>query len=150
MTLDFYLLVETRSTDKALSFLDKFLPNRKVASIDFPFPQYADRPSNTFVDPLELMDYLSIRSSDSYSIYWNNIEEEHLFSNAMLFYTDDGKLIFGLSFDSELPIPEEKVSVLQEVIQFLDPQKYCLTAEEPPPENSVDFLEFSDSRMSLE
>jgi hypothetical protein len=143
---DCYLLVDSRSIKVGMKFLDKFLPNRKESSVDYPVPLYADEPQEIFTNAADLMQFLEVESTEDYMVYWKNTENKNVIKHGMIFYTDDGKMIIGFSVEGRNPDDEPVVQSFNEVKSYLNLEIGCITIEEEPPTNSIEFKSFCAQR----
>lgn len=143
---DCYLLVNSRSVKDGMKFLDKFLPNRSESSVDFPIPLYADKPQRVFKNAVDLMLFLEMELNEDYMIYWKNTEIKNIIKHGMIFYTDDGKMIIGFSVEAHDPDDESVVQAFNEVKNYLNLEIGCITIEEEPPTNSIEFKSFCTQR----
>ena len=143
---DCYCLVASRDATIGIAFLDKFLPDREASAVDYPVPRYVDAPQHVFTDPGELMLFLAKKLNEKYSIYWRNIDSTNVFGHGMLFYTDDGKMIVGVSVAGNYPEDALVIRCYKEVKKFLNSEMGCITIEEPPPLNAIEFKDFCSNR----
>lgn len=90
-----YVLCGARTSAVARRFLDTFAEKRVSVAEDFPFPEFADEPEYTFLDPNDVIALLESRRVDSYAIYWN-VEGGLWGEQVMLFFTEDGGMIAGI------------------------------------------------------
>ena len=144
--IDSYYLVDNRKSMYIYDFFKKFSFVKKELSDDYPIPQYSDNPEIVFHSDSELLSYLESNSESDYVIYWGNIEEKSEIKQFTLQYTNDGKMIFGISIFGNEPDSVRSVSLFKEVKNYLNSQKACITVEEPPPINSVEFIDFCSDR----
>lgn len=93
--LEVYVLCGARTSAVARRFLDTFAEKRVPVAEDFPFPEFANEPEYTFLDPNEVITLLESRRHDSYAIYWN-VESGLGGEQVMLFFTEDGGMIAGI------------------------------------------------------
>lgn len=143
---DCYFLVENRERSIVESFIARFLPFNKQAAEDYPIPLYADNPKMIFKDLNDILLYLEKHTDLDYSIYWKNCDEKSLIKHFMVFYTDDGKIIFGISTIGSDPAEKKVVLLFNQILDFLLSKVGCITVEEPPPFNSLEFIKFSKDR----
>lgn len=133
--LEFYVLCESRSTELAKRFLDTFLPFRIPVAEDFPFPQYEDDSKAIFQTPEELMKCLEENKDEGYSFYWNSQCESGP-DQAMLFYTEDGAMIVGLSGVNLAP-----ADTLKKISKQVEGRYGYFTIESCPPNTRDEFIE---------
>ena len=94
---DIYVIEKHRRKDRAIAFLDHFVPNRNEGADEYLIPQYSDDPLYSFSRADEVMSFLESNPTFAQSLYWQNLDEESLNSHGMVFYTKDGCIIFGIS-----------------------------------------------------
>lgn len=133
MTKELYALSNNRSTEAIIAFLNRFLPERVPFADEFQVPEYADKPVAEFSVDIELIDYLVEHSSETYSVYWNDMDPTSS-RQAMAFFTSDRKVILGLAL--ELAGVEE----LQLLADFVGAEFSRFGDEQPPPLTSQDFI----------
>lgn len=128
-------------------FLDTFLPSRKEVAVDYPVPMYANNtPSMVYSSASELMRYLEHDTAEEYLIYWTNSDHSSSYKHGMIFYTDDKAMIFGLSLSGDAPDSEEAITQYLNIKRLLSSNVGCITVEEVPPVNSVEFMNFCKNR----
>jgi hypothetical protein len=131
--IEVYVLCGDRSLSTARRFLEQFAPKRSSAAADFPFPQYSDHALRTYSDPDELIEILESRAHQPYSFYWNG-EGESAVRQVMLFFTEDGGMIAGVSG----PI-EAVEDALVEISEVVGGRYGYITNEAPPPDTVTGF-----------
>jgi len=132
---EIYVLCPQRSQALANSFLEQFLPHRRVAAEDYPFPEFCDHPQTTFATAEEVIDLLESEVQESYSLYWYNLGENEP-ETAMLFFTKDAGMIVGIVIHSE------ESGWLTRLATHVGGRFGYVTFEEPPP-NKIDiFVEY--------
>lgn len=136
---EIYSLGNDRSAEFAKKFLDNFMPLREPAAEDYSVPELQEPPSLTLQDEDEILTYLEQNPTEPYGIYWN-AENSTLPSAAMIFYTNDGKAIYGLVTD------ENGDELLKELSSFVDSQYNLCTEEERPPQTSQGFIALCKER----
>lgn len=133
MTQELYVLGKDRSAQFAIAFLDRFLPQRKVFCEDYPVPESSDNPEIVFTSEFEILQYLEEHPNESYGLYWNDADAES-FNQAMLFFTKDGKVIFGLAEDES-----SLASKFQQLINFVGSEYWLFGSEQRPPDTAAEF-----------
>jgi hypothetical protein len=103
---DIYIAVKTRSKEKAIEFLNYFLPDREESADEYEFPQYERKDEYEFENVLELMSFLEENTNSEYNIYWRNTDEQNPNRHGMLFYTKDEAIIFGISRNADINGPQ--------------------------------------------
>lgn len=146
--IDAYYLIEERNSRIVLDFLEKYFGNRKELSENYPLPQYSDNPKITFSKADKLMEYLDKYSNIDYLLYWENLDDTSEMKFFTLQYTDDGKMIFGISFRGNKPNTSKNIYFFQKFKKILKSKIGCLTIEEPPPSNSDEFVMYCNQRFS--
>ena len=81
-------------------------------------------------DPL--LEYLEKNINVSYAIYWRGLEDKNP-RHAHVFFTNDAKLIVGLSVDAETV----EDATLDEMMNYCSSKIGYITYEQPPPGNAV-------------
>ena len=135
MTQEIYALAANRNATTAIAFLDKFLPERQPAADDYPVPQFADAHTEVFTAPEDLISYLEANPTEGYGIYWDTSVKEGPIWQAMLFYTVDKYLIFGLATE-----PDESPKLLDELVLFAGTGIGMFGWEQPPPDTASEFV----------
>jgi hypothetical protein len=133
---DIYVLVDHRKIDVVNEFLEYFVPDNQVLADEYEIPQYSYNPEIIFRKATELMHYCETNVEATHSIYWFNNQKKDP-RNAMVFYTNDRKMILGLSILHE----SQEREWLTKLKQFSKSKHGCILYERPPPENSADFKE---------
>lgn len=137
---DCYVFVEKRDGSLIDLFLNEFLPERKEAADDYLVPEYSDNPSHEFQSAPDLIEFLCDNKKETYAIYWNSKRDEDP-SNAMVFFTEDGGMIFGLSCDAD---GGNSKTYLQKMKNFLKSELGYIAFEEPPPGTKAEFLDYAE------
>jgi hypothetical protein len=140
--VDCYSLLRTRSKVKCDSFLDSFALQR-IESAD----EYLIN-GNTFNDISDAMKYLEENPHEDYGLYWRNANEHSIFKHVMIFYTNDGNVILGLSVVGNSDFSLSVKEGYQRLIQFTSSKINCVTVEEPPPSSTEEFIQFSNKRKA--
>jgi hypothetical protein len=136
---DVYVLAPERSASIALQFLDEFAPHRVETAVDYQFPQHSDQPEVVLTTAHDAITYCAHHPRESQSLYFRNLSGGH--AHAMLFFTEDGGLILGLSV--EQADPADTLLRLREHAH--SPIGY-LTFEEPPPVTASEFRRLAQAR----
>lgn len=137
---DCYVLSEKRTSTFILSFLDRFLSNRKESADEYEIPQYADNPKIVFKTAVELIDYLTINKDEVHTIYWSNTDMTDI-KGAMCFFTNNGHLILGLYCDTMYPDTTIEDKVFADLRSFCGNSDGYITYEEPATHDTTEFLE---------
>ena len=97
---DIYIITGKRDSVTVEDFLQHFLPQREESADEYEIPQYSNNPEKVFNKAYELMKHCERNRKVEYSIYWRargGVKPEH----GMVFYLEDGNVIYGLSTDAE-------------------------------------------------
>lgn len=132
---DVYVLCGNRSPEMATSFLDAFLPSRLPAADEYPFPQFADAPTDTLSNPEEIILKLAHLENERYGLHWHNTRREEPLG-ASLFYTADGGLVAGLFL-----YEDNVLEWLAKMARVVGGRFGYMTLEAPPPETQTAFVE---------
>jgi len=144
---DCYVITNRRDKAFILSFLDRFVPNRKETADEYEFPQYSSQPQMIFPTADQLMTFMEKTPFEPHTIYWANEQRNDFLTHCMCFYTEDGFLILGGSCHRRLKHPGTieidmtyTENFLKELKDFSKSEHGYITFEEPPPINMVEFL----------
>ena len=137
---DCYVLVNSRSPEAIQRFLDRFVPVREEMASEYEVPQYSESPHHIFQTASELLQYLANHPEEHHAIYWRSVDQS-VAERAMVFPTDDGAVIFGLS------CPTESVAecVLLQMKALLASDVGCIRFEMPAPRSSAEFIRMAGS-----
>ena len=141
---DVYVIKKTRSKDLADDFLNHFLPDREETADEYFIPQYSYNPIQEFDNANDLMLYLELNKNYSNGIYWRNTDEESLNKHGMIFYNEDGTMIFGISRNADMSgnlNTDNENECLTEMKKYLDTSLGYIRYETPPT-NSYSYIEF--------
>jgi hypothetical protein len=143
--IDQYFLVDNRSPASVKRFLQFYLPNHVEAAEDYLIPACSSDPEMLVNNADDVLLRLENNDAD-HGIYWRNLDPRSRIKHFMVFHTNDGKMIFGVSIEGNDPENSKSVSLFTELKSFLNADIGCITVEEPPPVNAVEFTEFSKNR----
>ena len=140
---DVYVLARQRSADAAIEFLDHFAPIREQLDGDYSFPQYSGTSEVVFDKPMDAIHYCEKHPAESQSLYFQNLRSGPV--HAMIFFTSDGEMIFGLS------VPEgddglEK-DCLNQLKEFARTSIGYIDFEAPPPDTAAEFKVLAATRV---
>src|SRR5690349_527511 len=93
---DVYCLAPLRNSEAIERFLQLFAPVRKQAADEYELPQYADVPDCVFSSVDQVIVHCVNLPTEPYGIYWRCLNEGDP-ANAMVFFTPDSAVLFGLS-----------------------------------------------------
>lgn len=99
---DVYVISEKRNRETVEEFLNKFLPVREESADEYEFPQYADSPDVVYTKTGEALEKCISEKSTEYGLYWRALENKKP-EHAMVFFLNDGNVIYGLSTDDAYP-----------------------------------------------
>lgn len=133
MTQEFYALGNDRSANNVRRFLEHFLPDREPCSSDYPVPESSDAPQYVLKTESEILDFMERHSDEPYGLYWNGVGRSS--AQAMVFYTRDNHVIFGLA--EETTDPGIK---LRELADFVGARYSTLGSEQRPPDTADQFI----------
>ncbi len=114
---DIYVISEKRGRKDIEEFLNEFLPCRDETADEYEFPQYSDDPDIIYSKADDALAKCVTEQQLDYRIYWRALENakpEH----AMVFFLEDGNVIYGLSTDDAYP--EYAAELLLKMKSFLD------------------------------
>lgn len=97
MMIDIYALAPHRNLATIARFLELVAPERWPAAEEYPVPAFSDSPTHFYVDVERVIDHLIADPTEPYAIYWRQLSAQSAVAHAMLFFTGDGHLIFGIS-----------------------------------------------------
>jgi len=126
-----YVLSPERSATAAERFLDTFAPQREQSAEDYVFAQFTGQPLLIVKLAREAIQYCESHSAETQSLYFRNLGAgpEH----AMLFFTSDGGLVFGLSVVER---PDEWFARLKD---YVGSDCGYIAFESPPPVTVAEF-----------
>lgn len=139
---DCYFLIPSRKKETLKKILSYFLPKRESST-----DENIVEDSITFSSVDSLMVYLEQKDDLEYSLYWSNLDLQSDIRHAMVFYTSDKKMIFGVSIPAKEPDDERVVSLFFEIQSLLNSDLSCITVEEAPPTTTSEFEVFCKNRF---
>lgn len=140
---DIYVIKKTRSKKLADDFLNHFLPNRTESADEYLIPEYSDNPTHKFDTADKLMSFLEINKNYSNRVYWRNTDEKNLNKHGMIFYNQDGTMIFGISRDADMSgnlNTENEDQCLNEMKKYFDTNLGYIDYENPPANSYKEFV----------
>ncbi len=99
------------------------------------------------------MEYLENNKNIDFLFYWINQIKESILTRIILQYTDDGNMILGFTildytfYENKSPFSKETIQFFFEIKKYIKCNLGCITREEPPPRNSIEFIDFCKSRF---
>lgn len=149
--IDSYYLIGNRKFEMVSDFLANYFPlGWKELAIDYPFPEFSDYPEKVYHSVKELLLHLEDGPGHEYVVYFENKDPSSEIRQITLQYTDDGKMIVGISIIGNDPSLMRNIQLFKEIESYLNAEKTCATIEEPPPTNSLEFIDFCNERYVLE
>jgi hypothetical protein len=141
---DIYVIKKTRSKKLAVQFLNHFLPNREQSAKDYLIPEYSDKPTHQFNNAYDLMSFLELNKNYSNRIYWRNKDDENSNKHGMIFYNEDGSMIFGISRNADMSgnlNTDNEDQCLTEMKKYFDTNLGYIHYENPPVDSYKEFVE---------
>lgn len=132
---DVYVLARQRSGAVANHFLDTFVQHREQSAGDYGLPQYETEPAIVLESAAEAIHYCDSHPNEAQSIYFRNLGAGP--AHAMLFFTQDGGLILGLSVER---CEDEWFVRLKE---FAGSEIGYISFESPPPATAAEFRQMA-------
>lgn len=146
--IDSYYLIDDRNSNIKNDFFIDFSFTGNELSEDYPIPQFSDVAEKVFFDVDKLLLFLDNKFDEDYIIYWENLNKESIIRQFTLIYTDDAKMIIGISISGSDPNSNESIDLFKKIKNYLNSQIGCITLEELAPSNSVEFIEFCRMRFT--
>lgn len=149
---DIYVFQKSRSKQLVLDFLNHFIPFREESAVAYVVPQYAEDPIKEFKHAEDLMTFLEKHTHFGQSIYWRNTDANSLNLHAMVFYTEEGNMIFGISRTAEKAEEIEDTNqfeCLDEMKAFFNTDVGYIDYENPPEEPYFEFKRRVDMFSSI-
>lgn len=147
--IDQYFLVDSRDSNFVTRFLDKYVPKR-AAVADYYLITTEDGEEKIDSKNIDfVLSFYEHHVTSIYDIYIENLDKESLIAYAILTYTDDGRMILGVSVlgtFNDVDDMRENIRVFNDIKAFTNSAVACMTLEEPPPNNSLEFIEFAKQR----
>ena len=131
---DTYVLTVHRNQEFIGQFLDEFLPRRRVSSFGEQVPRFAKQPERTFRTAEELLAFLLENPEYEQVIYYSNLDAGDP-EYAVLAFTNDGKLILGLSCAES---HEEVAAAYRTRLKTFAGSEYAYSAFEYAPDSSTE------------
>lgn len=144
--LDIYFLSNHRSIETVKAFVHEYSPQYEESAVDYPIPIYSDNPTKIFNNLFELFDFLEKNTNYDYIVYLRNLDDKSSIKHVILQFTNDGKIIVGVSVKESDFTDAEIDGLFYKLKQSVSANIGYITVEEPPPSNSDEFLDLSQSR----
>ncbi|MBO0698863.1 MAG: hypothetical protein J2P46_10745 [Zavarzinella sp.] len=132
------MLAPERAAMVALQFLEEFAPRREQSAADYHFPQYSDQSGVVLTAAEDAIGHCVDHRSESQSLYFRNLGDGP--AHAMLFFTEDGGLILGLSVQDHADV------ALARLREYARSEIGYATFEEPPPVTVTEFKRLAQTR----
>jgi len=150
--IDQYFLVDTRDSKFVTRFLDKYVPKR-VPVWDYYLIETENGEEEIDSKNMDfVLSFYENHVNGVNNFYIKNLDEKSLIAYAILTYTDDARMILGVSvlgtFD-DVDDMRENIKIFKDIKAFASSTVACMTLEEPPPSNSLEFIEFAKQRELL-
>ena len=144
--IESYYLVNNREYKVILNFIENNFIVKKELANEYPVPQYSNFTERTFTSDEELLFFLEANPNYDYGIYWENENKESVIKQISVHFTDDGKMIFGVAMVGNELNSKDSVKLFKEIKKYLNSSNACITSEEPPPTNSIEFVGFCNKK----
>ncbi len=139
---DCYVLNDGRTEKFIFEFLNHFIPERKESASEYEFPQYEDDSQFIFQNDHQIIEFLLQKTNVEYSLYWNNKRNEDL-KGAMVFFTLDNKIIFGLFCNTLKGDTKIEDEYFQKLKLFTQSNYGYISYEQIPEMDTNTFIELS-------
>jgi hypothetical protein len=97
----------------------------------------------------ELLTFLEKETGVDYIIYLDNTVTESKVRKVAIQYTTDGKMILIITIVGNYPYSNNDISLFKEFHGYLGSLASCISTEELPPINSIDFIDFCMCRCGF-
>lgn len=144
--IDSYYLVDKRKLNIVYDFFKEYQFLKNELAEDYPVPQYSEVPENIFFSDIDLLLFLETNPNCDYLVYWENKKEDSIIKQVTLQYTNDGKMIIGVSIVGVDIYSTDSIQLFKRIKKYLNSSEGCITSNEPPPLNSIEFIEFCKLR----
>lgn len=147
MLSDIYVIKKTRSKSAGIRFLNEFIPSREYSGITCELG-LSNHSRENQLDISTLMDSLEADQEKVQSLYWRCLDRQSDVSHGMIFYIENGYMIFGLSRYAANEVDEsdiEEQKCLGRMKRFIGSEIGYITFECPPEDVYENF-----SQLALE
>lgn len=147
---DIYVIKKSRSRSLVNDFLNHFLPQRTESAAEYCIPEYSGNPTFVFESADELMSFLEKNENYSNRIYWKNADENSLNKHGMVFYNEDGSMIFGISRNADMSgelNTDSEDQCLIEMKEYFDTNLGYILYETPPADSYSEFVEIVNNAI---
>jgi hypothetical protein len=138
---DVYVLAPKRTAETVERFLRWFAPTRTSCADEFSVPRFAKEAHTVFRTADELIAYCVAHPTEPHGIYWRCTHERDP-AHAMVFFTPDGGLIFGLSVENDA------AHWRAELMDDTGSEIAWVGFEEPPPDTAAEFVALAASQTA--
>ncbi len=145
--IESYYLINSRKSKVILNFIENNSIVKKELTDEYSVPQYSDITERTFSSDEELLFYLESNPNYDYNIYWENENKESVIKQFSIHFTDDAKMILGVAIVGNEPNSKDSIKLFKEIKNYLNSTIACITSEESPPTNSIEFACFCNGRF---
>lgn len=145
--IESYYLINSRKSKIILNFIETFSIVKKEIADEYLVPQNSNFTERTFYSDEELLSFLEANQNYDYDIYWENEHTKSVIKQFSVHFTDDGKMIIGVAVVGNELNSKDTVKLFKEIKNYLNSSIACITSEEPPPTNSVEFADFCSERF---
>jgi hypothetical protein len=129
---DIYALGRERRPEAIARFVEHFRISPMDSAEGYAVPRFSEAPRTVFERADELIAYCCESPTEAYSLYSSRATDG---GRAMIFFLEDGGLIYGLSTPAENPSRVDALA--SELERFLETEEVIVTYETLPPD-SVD------------
>ena len=144
--LDIYFSLNDRSFEKVKEFVHQYAPVYEESAIGYPIPIYSSNPTKIFTNIFDLFNYLEKDNSCEYIVYLRNLDDSSRLKHIIVKFTNDGKIIVGVSVNGNDPSDAEVGVLFHELKRSLKADIGYITVEEQPPSSYSEFLNLSQNR----
>lgn len=145
--IESYYLISNRMSRVIYDFIEKYSIMQRELADEYSVPQYSGFIERTFYSDKELLLFLEANPIYDYNIYWENENMESVIKQFSVHFTDDGKMILGVAIVENKPRSINSLKLFKEIKNYLNSTIACITSEEPPPTNSIEFVRFCNERF---
>jgi hypothetical protein len=135
MLADCYVLVDSRSNELVQGFVAKFCPQCEETTDQYRVTCFTHEPEIVFKTAGELMVYCERFKFCTNKIVWRPLNNGSL-KQAMVVYTEDGEMIFGLAVDAG---EKSEDGYLDRMMEYLKSDVGYIAYDQPPVEPASEF-----------
>jgi hypothetical protein len=145
--IDMYVFTPSRSRKLVNNFLAAFFSKTEEAAGEYVI-NLGEGKFHEFAHVGDIMKFLETNENRAYSIYWRSADELEESRLGMVFYQDDGGMVIGISTPGNDPEHPDAVALYKKLRGYLNATLGCITVEEAPPSNSIEFQKFCLKRYA--